>query len=277
MESIKVYGDGGKPPVIHKTSDYSVFRRMEGNREVTARRAKNIRKSIEEIGLVPAPIVVNERMEVIDGQGRLEAIKQLGLPAFFIIVKGLGLDECVAMNVNSTPWTVKDYIESYAEIGKPDYVRLKMLMDSYDLPINVVICAATGLMATVSANVTKGKIKLDEQFYWDVDKMLAYVERFVKVMKANHISNRSPVLSALCFCYQCEDVDNERMFNAFERHCHKLNSGSKITEVLDVLTEIYNFGRRNNRVYITTKYHEYLDGKYPWYGQKWYRKGGDAE
>lgn len=277
MEEIKVYGNGKKPPVIHRTNNYTIFKRMEGNRVVTAKRAKNIRKSIEEVGLIPSPIVVNERMEVIDGQGRLEAIRQLGLPVFFVVIQGLGLAECVSMNVNSTPWTVKDYVESYAEIGNSNYVRLKMLMDSYDLPINVVICAATGVMSTANENVLKGKLKLDEQYYWDVDKMLAYVERFGAVMKANHISNRSSVLAALCFCYQCEDVDNERMYESFVRHCHKLGSGRKITEILDVLTEIYNFGRRGNRVYITTKYREFLDGKYPWYSRKWHGKGGDAE
>jgi hypothetical protein len=116
---------------------------MEGNREVTARRAREVRTSIERIGLIPVPIVVNEHLEVIDGQGRLEAISQLKLPVFYIIVPGLGLQDCVAMNVNTTPWRMIDYIKSYAETGNDNYKRLLKLINGYELPESVIICAVS--------------------------------------------------------------------------------------------------------------------------------------
>lgn len=269
MKEIKAQASGKKPPVIHVTRDYGMFKRMEGNREVTARRAREVRTSIERIGLIPVPIVVNEHLEVIDGQGRLEAISQLELPVFYIIVPGLGLQDCVAMNVNTTPWRTIDYIKSYAETGNDNYKRLLKLINGYELPESVIICAATGVMSTANPSVKTGGLELPEEYYFAVDAMLAYVERFAKVMKENGISNRSPIYNALCFCYQCESVDNERMFSQFVRYSHKLNSARKTDEVLETLTEIYNFGRKKDRVYIATKYREYLDGKYAWYSSYW--------
>ena len=270
QSDIKIYGNDKKLPVLMRTKDYSIFRRMEGNRDVTAKRAKNIRKSIEQVGLIPSPIIVNEHMEVIDGQGRLEAIKQLDLPVFYVIVPGLALVDCVAMNVNTTPWSLMDYISSYAETGNENYRRLMRLIRSYDLPMSTVVCAATGVMATSNSNVIKnGTLAIDESFYWAVDEMLAYIERFSKLMKENGISNKGPVFNCLCFCYRCDDVDNERMYNQFMRYCHKLTSATKTTEIFDTLSDIYNFGRKKSRVYIKTKYLEYLDGKYPWYSSHW--------
>ncbi len=270
MKGTKMNESGKKPPVIHVTRDYGMFKRMEGNREVTAKRATKIRKSIEKVGLIPSPIIVNEHMEVIDGQGRLEAIRQLNLPVFYIIVPGLTLDDCVAMNVNTTPWTLMDYISSYAETGNENYCRLLNLINSSELPMSTVVCAATGVMAASNADVIKsGALSIDESFYWAVDGMLSYVERFSKPMKENGISNKGPVFNCLCFCYRCDDVDNERMYDQFMRYCHKLTSASKTLEVLDTITDIYNFGRKKNRVYIKTKYLEYLDGKYPWYSAYW--------
>ena len=267
---ITVYGNEKKPPAIMRTKDYDMFHRMEGNREVTDKRAKNIRKSIEKIGLIPSPIIVNEHMEVIDGQGRLEAIKQLGLPVFYIIVPGLTLVDCVAMNVNTTPWTLIDYIASYAETGHEDYSRLLRLINSYDLPMNTVVCAATGVMSTSNSSVIKeGTLVISESFYWAVDEMLSYVERFSKLMKENGISNKGPVLNCLCFCYQCDEIDNERMYKQFMKYCYKLRSTAKILEILDALSDIYNFGRKANRVYIKTKYQEHCDNKYPWYASYW--------
>lgn len=268
--TIKVHCNDKKTPPILRTKDYDSFRRMEGNRVVTAKRASHIRESIKQIGLIPVPIVVNEHMEVIDGQGRLEAIRSLDLPVFYIVVPGLTLADCVSMNINTTPWSLLDYINSYAETGNENYRRLKRLIDGYDLPASAVVCATTGVMATSNAKVIKGgTLELDEDYFWAVDGMLTYVEQFVKVMKEKGISNKGPVYNALCFCYQCEDVDNDRMFTQFEHYCNKLNSATKTVEVLETLTEIYNFNRRSGKVYIKTKYLEFLDGKYPWYASYW--------
>ena len=263
-------------PSVRCTKDYDVFRRMEGNRKVTAIRSRKIRQSIEKVGYIPSPIVVNEHMEIIDGQGRFEALKQLGLPVFYIVVPNLNLVDCVAMNVNSTPWTLEDYIRSYAETGSLDYMRLVRLLDSYDLPMCVVVCAATGVMSTANnESIKNGAIELDEDLFWSVDKMLSWVEKFVRPMKEASIGNKAAILNALCFCYRCEDVDNARMFDAFTKYCQKLTGATKIEEVLDSLTDIYNFRQRKNKVYITTKYKEYLDGRYPWYNAYWGKRKYD--
>lgn len=58
---------------IYKTDDHTLFKKLEGNRDV--RSVEKIIKSIDNVGYVLSPILVNEKYEVIDGQNRLEACK----------------------------------------------------------------------------------------------------------------------------------------------------------------------------------------------------------
>lgn len=84
---------------VYTTSDYSIFAHLKENRDVKEQRVKKIRKSIDSVGYIRNPIIVNEKMEIIDGQGRFEVLKEKGYPVEFIIDEGIGVDECRAMNV----------------------------------------------------------------------------------------------------------------------------------------------------------------------------------
>ncbi|WP_299997811.1 ParB N-terminal domain-containing protein, partial [uncultured Clostridium sp.] len=69
-----------KQKTIQNTKDYLIFKKLEGNRPVVNRRVNKIIASIQNVGYITSPLIVNEKMEVIDGQGRLEALEQLKMP-----------------------------------------------------------------------------------------------------------------------------------------------------------------------------------------------------
>ena len=81
------------------TDEYDLFKTLEGNRRVLDLRARRIIRSIEKVGYVINPIIVNEKYEVIDGQGRLEALKRLNLPVYYIMIEGIGIEECRTLNI----------------------------------------------------------------------------------------------------------------------------------------------------------------------------------
>ena len=84
--------------IVLRTSDYSVFNIMTGNRDVPEIRVRKIKDSIQKNGYIFNPIICNEKMEVVDGQGRLEALKRLGLPVEYIVHPGLTVSDCIVMN-----------------------------------------------------------------------------------------------------------------------------------------------------------------------------------
>ena len=73
---------------VMKTTNYDMFKFMEGNRQTNSSNLNQIIESMKEKQLI-IPITVNEKFEIIDGQHRFKACKYLGLPVYFIIEKGV--------------------------------------------------------------------------------------------------------------------------------------------------------------------------------------------
>ena len=96
---------------VIKTNDYNTFKVMPGNRPVNKLHVRRLSQSMEEKHLM-SPILVNEKMQVIDGQHRLEAQKSLKLPVFYIINKGYGKKETHMLNSNSKDWKNDDFMDA---------------------------------------------------------------------------------------------------------------------------------------------------------------------
>ena len=86
---------------VYTTTDYGIFKRLVGNRDIPESRISKIVESIQTIGWVHNPIIVNERMEVIDGQGRLTALQRLKMPVEYIVAEGAGNKECIYIILNN--------------------------------------------------------------------------------------------------------------------------------------------------------------------------------
>lgn len=65
---------------VYKTDNYKKFKKMLDNREVTKQRMTSIIRSIEAVGYIPSPIIVNEKFEVIDGGGGLPLPNRRNFP-----------------------------------------------------------------------------------------------------------------------------------------------------------------------------------------------------
>ena len=86
------------------------------------------------------PILVNENMEVIDGQHRLEALRKLGYPVYYQIGEGLGLKETIEMNAVQKHWNPLDYANSYAASGLESYQRYLQFHEQFGtLPHSTII------------------------------------------------------------------------------------------------------------------------------------------
>ena len=68
---------------IYKTTDYSQFKFLPGNRKIAGNIL--IESILEKNKLATHPIVVSKDMFVIDGQHRLDAASSLGIPIYYII------------------------------------------------------------------------------------------------------------------------------------------------------------------------------------------------
>lgn len=109
---------------VYETADYSIFKKLKGNRGCTEARKRAVLKSIQKIGQL-VPIVVDENLAIIDGQARFEACKELGIQIKYIIEKGTGIEAARSANACMKIWQANNYVESFAECDSPAYVMLQ--------------------------------------------------------------------------------------------------------------------------------------------------------
>ena len=96
---------------IHETTDYKAFHILTGGRIPTEERVNDLIATIKKVGFIPAPVIVNENMEIVDGAARVKACERLGLPVYYIIQNGAGVAECVALHEATEQATKGDFKE----------------------------------------------------------------------------------------------------------------------------------------------------------------------
>jgi len=125
---------------IHSTRDLSVFKILEGNRNINLGNVERLVKSIEENGFLQLPIIVNENYEVIDGQHRLEAARKLNSIIYYHKVNNYDLKTAIALNRNQSNWSLADYIRSYCDLDYKDYIKLQEFHKANN-DFTIMICA----------------------------------------------------------------------------------------------------------------------------------------
>ena len=256
--------------IIYSTTDYSAFKRLKGNRRVPRSRVDAIKRSIMDVGYVTSIVIVNEKLEVIDGQGRVAAEEELGLPVEYCIHAGAGIAECRAMNLKQTNWTLRDFIESYAEDGYTSYEMLLELLNKYQkIGLNAIYNAVTGLDGTNNSAIKEGKFEMDGEQKTAAEDILNFEARFTSIV-AKLRGSKDSFYMALGFAYGNESVDNEKLFNSINSDYAKLSSISNKADALDEISRIYNYHVKGaNRIYLRTDYERMLNKQYTWYQKKW--------
>lgn len=235
---------------IYTTDKYDIFQSLEGNRATVKGNIKKIYKAMRDYGYIGAPIVVNEKMEVIDGQNRLEAAKQANISILYMICPGYGIDECIALNRNTRNWTTTDYIHSYAEQDLKTYIWMEELKVKYpEITMDDIggLVFHRGKVITQSSSVREairsGQLDLTDKEMEEVEDKLEFLKKFAVFKGKGRIGGRTFILyNAILYCYTRPEVNNTKLFNVFNKHWTKIQSSVLAEQYLDQIDTIYNRG-----------------------------------
>lgn len=148
--------------VVKSTNSYGQFKIVNSNREVNATHVKKLKRAIASKNMLRLnPIVVNDNMEVIDGQHRLAAAKQLGLPIYYIQEKSVDRNDIANLNTNKKNWNIMDYVNFYAVEKYPDYVSFCKLCNehpNFKTTWLQILCTSNGKRKT--PNLKEGQIDI---------------------------------------------------------------------------------------------------------------------
>lgn len=244
---------------MFRTTDYKGFKRVVGNRAVLEERVTKILASIDKIGYIPIPLVVNEKMEVIDGQGRLEACSRRGLPVNFIIKPGLRIEDCITMNINVSPWKLMDFIECYAEIGNKSYQYMVDIMKEISklygkqfMSVDVLCASLFNTKRGPGNAIKSGRLTVTQEQYEKALECLKYSFGIIDYFDKNKVrlksNNITSLIRAIIFCYKYEGVDNKKLQNTLQERGHLMQKWTNVETALEEIDYIYNYNSRNKTI-----------------------------
>lgn len=193
--------------------------------------------------LAENPIIVNEDMEVIDGQHRLEAAKASGLPIYYIVAHGATIKEVQKLNANQRMWSLYDYTNSYAALGNKEYKVLQEFCHDWSLPVTTAIRLLSG---TNPRNSNMRDFK--DGFFAVTNQSVAeeIAELILKISKFSdyNLERNKPFHETIIKLHEKIKPDWAFMMEQLERSHARIPRYATLKEYLLYLEKIYNFNKK---------------------------------
>lgn len=236
-----------------RTNNYERFKRLSGNRQLNPVHVERLRESIEKNGMLEVDIIVNQFWEVIDGQNRLEAARRAGVPVYFKIKSGYGLREAQILNENVKSWRKVDYLDSYCEMGHPQYIKFKGFMENYKDDFNFRCCEALINLKTADKSVKVGNVFTSSKYFQtgqlvipDLEKSVAFAEAIKEIKPFFEGYNDSVFVRTMIFMLSHDGYDNDEFISKLQmRGAPRLWYCKNMAEYKLLIEDIYNYRRRD--------------------------------
>ena len=145
-----------------ETRDYSMFKKVRGNRPVDQAHVQQLKKLIADKDLMD-PIRVNANIEVVDGQHTLQARKELGLPVPYIIINSDDPLDVARLNQGRKNWSLDHFLGHHCARGKMDYKICKSKMQQWGLPVAetiILLLKISSRYSTIGTTFKEGNFKI---------------------------------------------------------------------------------------------------------------------
>ena len=249
------------------TKDYNLFKYVHGNRDINEGNVNAIAHQIKLRGQ-QVPILVNEKYEIIDGQHRLEACKQLGKSVTYIVRKGANIHDVISANIVGKKWSMNDYINRYASEGNDNYIKLKKFLvrsKQEGFSASTALTIARGSGARINYIMyTDGKLRMQGSNVVSVQKLYnagddiklgkfmmgdeeqAY-KRMELVLKFKHFDfyNKKHFVTALFQAMRVEDFDVKTLLQHAQKYPSRFTNEPDTKSFVAMIERVYNYRNRN--------------------------------
>lgn len=242
---------------VYRTNDLTIFKQIDGNRVPNLLHVKRLADSIRVYGMKCNPILVNEQMEVIDGQHRLMAAKEAESFVYYIVVDGYSLKEVHTLNLNQKNWTKKDFMDGYANMGIKSYMKLKAFVEKNEdftfadciaLCSNVSGGGSLSLSQKIRGNKTFNQQQVFEEGTWlgkDFDLAQEWANK-IRMIKPYYIGySRSNFVGCLVGLFQNQKFDFNEFMHKVRLQPTALVDCANREQYKTLIEDIYNYRSRN--------------------------------
>lgn len=239
---------------IQSTTDYGMFKIIGENRELNSTHLRALTASIANRNLLAQnPIIVNKKMEVIDGQHRLDVAKNNKWPIYYVVRDDASLDDVAMLNANVREWKLKDYVESFAKRGNKEYQQLMDYSEAFEMPYSLaarLLDDSTGLMGRAEGLMRK--LRHGEFVAYDVKGTIEFGSQLHEIrpfIEGAHVWKESGFVASLRMGYS-KGMKHDELMSRFKLSGIKLYKRPSTRDYVRQLEEVYNYKRREGKIFI---------------------------
>lgn len=233
--------------MIQSTKNYEMFTFTTNNREsISPSHVLRLKKSIEMRNLLEMrPIIVDKDMNIIDGQHRLCAAKELGVTIYYQVEQKIEPLDIIKLNVAKN-WSMNDYFNFWVKEGKPEYIKLKSFMSLHGLSLAVALNISGQAKKQLLNNfregvytfeINEGSESLD--LCWET---VGLIRRYQS--NATFVVN-SGFWRAMLKLFRHAEFDASKWRQNMQIKCDHFGIRARYSEYLNMLCAIYNWKNQN--------------------------------
>lgn len=224
--------------------DYDQFILSEFNRNPG--HYKKVKESIEANDYTKyQPILVSKKMEIVDGQNRFLACKELNLPIHFIVSEDIHIFAAADINQAAKNWGAIDYARHYAKRGNESYIMLLDFCAKYNQSISVVgaFSRISNNARSYSQNIKQGTFEFRDDI--DVDDFFEHMEIFKNYYD---FARKEKFIKAMLKLYLHPNYVQEKMKHKLRLNSSIVKEQSKLNDMVNELVKLYNFNTRKGKI-----------------------------
>jgi len=226
---------------LNETKDYNSFEFMSTNRKINTKKVHKFVNLIKKTG-IQSPIIVNNKNQIVDGQHRFIALRQLGYVVPYIVSNVWNNTKDTIVMQEGTKWTALDYCYSQSKEGNIDCKQAIEVSQMFYKQSNNKIKEITTLELLLDGpnyNVLQclktNTYKINVKIAYDIFKILQKVSKYPT---ATSIFGQKITRPLKKLYYKNNGLDIKVIEKMFKNNYIK--GFAKQSDQLEYLTDLYN-------------------------------------
>jgi len=228
---------------VYQTTNYDLFHLLPENRVVDMKHVRKLVAQITQSNLLHVkPLDVTADMGIIDGQHRLAAARELGLPVYYKVSQQLSEADITTLNVAQKNWQGPDYLHYWTVKGRTDYVALTKFWERHPtLSFSNAKMMLGGSTNNRAQEFRAGGWKASEQAYKG-EQAAVLVERIAAEVPTFKQPNHTGFVAAVYHCVaNVEGFDTKEFMRKILANPRALVPCASHKQFLAMFEEIYNY------------------------------------
>ena len=241
---------------IYYTSDYDVFRKKDGNRDLNQGLVNKLYRSIMDNGWYDVSIIIiGDNMTVLDGQHRLEALKRIksdtGITYKVRYVVSRELDDLkkiISWQKDRAAWTTNDYANSYSEMGNKHYTTYMEFRKKYKFSHTLAVILLMGNLA--EGGRLTDKFRHGHFVVNDYSQSEQYALRVQSLQQYYDFATNRNFVRAMMYFWKHPQFSHKEFMDRVSKYRGMLYNCISVKQFHELIAGLYNYRRRERVTFV---------------------------